>query len=414
MLLSAYLSKRFRASSGSSDEKNGFVSFIAKASTIGILLGVAVLIVALSVINGFEQQLVHRLLNVVPQVEYVAPNRAIDNWPDKVAKLKQQPGVTAAAPFISVNGMAQYKSELKAVEVRGVDPAFESEVSAVNQFTHGKLVSQISEDEIILGQQIVKQLGVKQGELVTLLIPQVNQTSTEILAPKRVSLTLAGIIEMGGPIDSTAAFIHLNKAQSVLGYEQQQVTGLRLAVTDVFQAHQIALRVGQTIEDYVYISSWFRTQGSLYQDIQMVRTIVYIVVFLIIAVASFNIVSSLVMEVREKQANIAILKTMGAKDSTILATFILQGLSQAFIGVVLGSFIGVMLALNISELFTLLSQLLGANPLEGVYFIEFLPSKLVWQDIMVTVIVTFILAVLATIYPAWQATRVDPAKVLGN
>ena len=414
MLLSAYLSKRFRASSGSSDEKNGFVSFIAKASTIGILLGVAVLIVALSVINGFEQQLVHRLLNVVPQVEYVAPNRAIDNWPDKVAKLKQQPGVTGAAPFISVNGMAQYKSELKAVEVRGVDPAFESEVSAVNQFTHGKLVSQISEDEIILGQQIVKQLGVKQGELVTLLIPQVNQTSTEILAPKRVSLTLAGIIEMGGPIDSTAAFIHLNKAQSVLGYEQQQVTGLRLAVTDVFQAHQIALRVGQTIEDYVYISSWFRTQGSLYQDIQMVRTIVYIVVFLIIAVASFNIVSSLVMEVREKQANIAILKTMGAKDSTILATFILQGLSQAFIGVVLGSFIGVMLALNISELFTLLSQLIGANPLEGVYFIEFLPSKLVWQDIMVTVIVTFILAVLATIYPAWQATRVDPAKVLGN
>ncbi|CAM3673113.1 MULTISPECIES: lipoprotein-releasing ABC transporter permease subunit [Pseudoalteromonas] len=414
MLLSAYLSKRFRASSGSKDEKNGFVSFIAKASTIGILLGVAVLIVALSVINGFEQQLVHRLLSVVPQVEYVAPNRAIDNWPEKVAKLTKQPGVTGAAPFISVNGMAQYKSELKAVEVRGVDPAFETEVSAVNQFTYGKLVSQISEDEIILGQQIVKQLGVEQGQLITLLIPQVNQAGAEILAPKRVTLTLVGVIEMGGPIDSSAAFIHLSKAQSVLGYEQRQVTGLRLAVNDVFQAHQIALRVGQTIDDYVYISSWFRTQGSLYQDIQMVRTIVYIVVFLIIAVASFNIVSSLVMEVREKQANIAILKTMGAKDSTILATFILQGLSQAFIGVVLGSFIGVMLALNISELFTLVSQLLGANPLEGVYFIEFLPSKLVWQDIVVTVIVTFILAVLATLYPAWQATRVDPAKVLGN
>ena len=414
MLLSAYLSKRFRASSGSSDEKNGFVSFIAKASTIGILLGVAVLIVALSVINGFEQQLVHRLLSVVPQVEYVAPNRAIDNWPDKVAKLKQQTGVTGAAPFISVNGMAQYKSELKAVEVRGVDPDFESEVSAVNQFTHGKLVSQINEDEIILGQQIVKQLGVKQGELVTLLIPQVNSHSNDIQAPKRVTLTLAGIIEMGGPIDSSAAFIHLSKAQSVLGYEKLQVTGLRLSVDDVFQAQQIALRVGQTIDDYVYISSWFRTQGSLYQDIQMVRTIVYIVVFLIIAVASFNIVSSLVMEVREKQANIAILKTMGAKDSTILATFILQGLSQAFVGVLLGSFIGVIIALNISELFTLLSQLLGNNPLEGVYFIEFLPSKLVWHDIVITVIVTFILAVLATIYPAWQATRVDPAKVLGN
>ncbi|MGO2075790.1 MAG: FtsX-like permease family protein, partial [Pseudoalteromonas sp.] len=140
----------------------------------------------------------------------------------------------------------------------------------------------------------------------------------------------------------------------------------------------------------------------------------YIVVFLIIAVASFNIVSSLVMEVREKQSNIAILKTMGAQDSTIVATFVMQGLTQAFIGVVLGTFIGVVLALNISELFIWISQLMSKNPLEGVYFIEFLPSRLVWKDIVITVIVTFILAVLATIYPAWQATRVDPAKVLGN
>ena len=219
---------------------------------------------------------------------------------------------------------------------------------------------------------------------------------------------------MGGPIDSSAAFIHLNKAQQTLGYDQSQVTGLRLRVDDVFSAHQIALRVGQTITDYVYISSWLRTQGSLYQDIQMVRTIVYIVVFLIIAVASFNIVSSLVMEVREKEGNIAILKTMGAKDSTILATFVMQGLTQAFVGVVLGSIIGVILAINISELFTWLSLLMGENPLEGVYFIEFLPSKLVWQDIVLTVIATFVLAILATLYPAWQATRVDPAKVLGN
>ena len=172
--------------------------------------------------------------------------------------------------------------------------------------------------------------------------------------------------------------------------------------------------IRDSISDYVYISSWFRTQGSLYQDIQMVRTIVYIVVFLIIAVASFNIVSSLVMEVREKEGNIAILKTMGAKDSTILATFVMQGLTQAFVGVLLGSFIGVVLALNISELFAWLSQLMGANPLEGVYFIEFLPSKLVLEDIGITVIATFVLAIFATIYPAWQATRVDPAKVLGN
>ncbi|MCK8125638.1 lipoprotein-releasing system transmembrane subunit LolC [Pseudoalteromonas sp. S1610] len=414
MLLSAFISKRFRAYSGHKDEKNAFVSFIAKASTIGILLGVAVLIVALSVINGFEQQLVHRLLSVVPQVEYVAPSRPIADWPNKVEKLKQQPQVTGAAPFIAVNGMAQFKSQLKAVEIRGVEPSLESDVSAVNQFTQGKLVSQLALEDVILGKQIVTQLNISIGDNVTLLIPQISEKGQSLLAPKRVTLTLAGVIEMGGPIDSSAAFIHLSKAQQTLGYDQSQVTGLRLRVDDVFAAHQIALRVGQTVTDYVYISSWFRTQGSLYQDIQMVRTIVYIVVFLIIAVASFNIVSSLVMEVREKEGNIAILKTMGAKDSTILATFVMQGLTQAFVGVVLGSIIGVILAINISELFTWLSLLLGENPLEGVYFIEFLPSKLVWQDIVLTVIATFVLAILATLYPAWQATRVDPAKVLGN
>jgi len=414
MLLSAFLSERFRAYSGHKDEKNGFVSFIAKASTVGILLGVAVLIVALSVINGFEQQLVHRLLSVVPQVEYVAPSRPIANWPEKVERLEQQPHVTGAAPFIAVNGMAQFKSQLKAVEIRGVEPSLEGNVSAVNQFAGGTLVSQLGQEDVILGKQIAVQLDAHIGDNVTLLIPQISQKGQSLLAPKRVTLTLAGIIEMGGPIDSTAAFIHLNKAQSVLGYDSSQVTGLRLRVDDVFSAHQIALKVGQSISDYVYVSSWFRTQGSLYQDIQMVRTIVYIVVFLIIAVASFNIVSSLVMEVREKQGNIAILKTMGAKDSTILATFVMQGLTQALVGVILGTLVGVVLALNISELFTWVSQLFGANPLEGVYFIEFLPSKLVLSDIGITVIVTFVLAIFATIYPAWQATRVDPAKVLGN
>ncbi|KTF12049.1 MULTISPECIES: lipoprotein-releasing ABC transporter permease subunit [Pseudoalteromonas] len=414
MLLSAFLSERFRAYSGHKDEKNGFVSFIAKASTVGILLGVAVLIVALSVINGFEQQLVHRLLSVVPQVEYVAPSRPIANWPEKVERLEQQPHVTGAAPFIAVNGMAQFKSQLKAVEIRGVEPSLEGNVSAVNQFAGGTLVSQLGQEDVILGKQIAVQLDAHIGDNVTLLIPQISQKGQSLLAPKRVTLTLAGLIEMGGPIDSTAAFIHLNKAQSVLGYDSSQVTGLRLRVDDVFSAHQIALKVGQSISDYVYVSSWFRTQGSLYQDIQMVRTIVYIVVFLIIAVASFNIVSSLVMEVREKQGNIAILKTMGAKDSTILATFVMQGLTQALVGVLLGTLVGVVLALNISELFTWVSQLFGANPLEGVYFIEFLPSKLVLSDIGITVIVTFVLAIFATIYPAWQATRVDPAKVLGN
>ena len=411
MLLSAFISKRFRAYSGHKDEKNAFVSFIAKASTIGILLGVAVLIVALSVINGFEQQLVHRLLSVVPQVEYVAPSRPIANWPTKVEKLKQQPHVTGAAPFIAVNGMAQFKSQLKAVEIRGVEPSLEGDVSAINQFTQGKLVSQLTGDDVILGKQIVKQLNIALGDNVTLLIPQISEKGQSLLAPKRVTLTLAGIIEMGGPIDSSAAFIHLNKAQQTLGYDQSQVTGLRLRVDDVFSAHQVALRVGQTITDYVYISSWLRTQGSLYQDIQMVRTIVYIVVFLIIAVASFNIVSSLVMVVTDKKSDIAILRTLGASPATITKIFMVQGTVIGVIGTCAGAILGIIAATSISSFIGWLNNTLGLNMFDA-YFINYLPSYLRWQDVLVIVGLSLALSFVATIYPALRAAKIQPAEAL--
>ena len=409
MRLSYFLSRRFRQAK----HANGFIGFIGKASSTGIALGITVLIVALSVFNGFQQQLEERLLSVIPHVEYDAPEQPIKHWPQKVALLETQPGVSAAAPVIKLNGMAQFKTQLKAVEIRAIMPEHEIKVSKISDFISAVALNELSDGQVILGQQVAKQLGVEIGETVTFLLPDLTKENS-LSAAKKQRLTLVGLIEMGGPVDHSSALIHLSQAQQILGYQADEVSGLRMAVLDVFSANKIAMSAGAKLSDYVYVNTWFRSQGNLYQDIQMVRTIIYLVVFLIIAVASFNIVSTLVMEVKEKQANIASLKTMGATDSVIISTFIYQGLSQALIGMGFGTIFGVVLAIWIPDLFLWWNQFSGTNVLAGAYFVEFLPSKLVVGDVFVTLAVTTCMTCIATIYPAWQASRIDPAKVLGQ
>ncbi|BBN81417.1 lipoprotein transporter subunit LolE [Pseudoalteromonas sp. A25] len=408
-MLSAFLSKRFRHTK----HKTGLISLLSKASTLGVMLGVTVLIISLSVINGFEQQLEERLLSVVPHVSYQAPYEPIENWPEKVETLKSNENIIAATPEINLTGMVQFKGKLKATQLKGVIPRLHQTVSGVGSYVQGKNVSQLAPNEIILGAKIAQALGVDVGDKVSVLVAN-KHSQKPLAAPKRISLVLVGVINMGGPIDETLALTHLEALQNALGLDVDQVTGLRAKVDNVFNAHDVAMSAGQSLPDLVYVSSWFRTQGSLYQDIQMVRTIVFLVVFLIIAVASFNIVSSMVMEVKEKQADIAILKTMGAKDSTIFATFALQGITYAAIGSFIGTVVGVLLAINLPNLFNAIFSETGNNPLSGVYFVEFLPSKLIWSDIFITLSVTLLLAVFASVYPAWQATKTDPAHVLGN
>ncbi|MBQ4847743.1 lipoprotein-releasing ABC transporter permease subunit [Pseudoalteromonas sp. MMG005] len=408
-MLSLYLSKRFRQSK----RKTGFVSLLSKASTLGVMLGVAVLIIALSVINGFEQQLEERLLSVVPHVSYEAPYDPINDWHAKVELLNQHQAISAAAPEINLTAMVQFKGQLKAAKVKGVEPNIHAKVSSVSRYIEGRNLDELAAGTLILGSRIAASLNLTLGDKVTLLVAN-KQAEQPLSAPKRIGVTLIGLVKMGGPIDESIALVNLADLQSALGLEPNQTTGLRAKVQDVFNAHQIAMAAGSSLPDLVYVNSWFRTQGSLYQDIQMVRTIVFLVVFLIIAVASFNIVSSMVMEVKEKQASIAILKTMGAKDRTIFATFALQGVGYAVIGALFGTILGVLLAINLPDLFNAIFTQTDNNPLAGVYFVEFLPSKLIWSDILVTLGVTFILALLASVYPAWQATKTAPASVLGN
>ncbi|MFC3031264.1 lipoprotein-releasing ABC transporter permease subunit [Pseudoalteromonas fenneropenaei] len=409
MKLSWFLSKRFRQS----NHHSGLVGFLSKASTIGVMLGVSVLIVALSVVNGFEQQLVQRLLSVVAHVEYHAPEKPIKNWPSKIALLEQHQQIAAATPQIKLTAMVQFKGQLKAAQVEAILPSEYHKVSQLDNYVKGQAIASLQEHELILGKQIAKTLNAEVGDKITLLVAD-EQAEQPLAAPKRVTLTLVGLVDMGGPLDQSLALMHLAKAQQILGLTPDEVTDIRVSVLDVFSAHYIAMQAGRLLPDLVYVNSWYRSQGSLYQDIQMVRTIVYLVVFLIIAVASFNIVSSMVMEVKDKQADIAILKTMGARDSTIFSTFALQGIGYAMVGSLLGTFIGVVLAMNVPDLFQYWVSLSEHNPLDGVYFVNFLPTKLQWQDVLVTVAGTLSIATLATLYPAWRATKIDPAVVLGN
>ncbi|MCF2858162.1 lipoprotein-releasing ABC transporter permease subunit [Pseudoalteromonas sp. SMS1] len=408
-MLSLFLSKRLRESKNHS----GLFGFLSKASTIGVFLGVTVLIVALSVINGFEHQLKERLLSVVPHVSYQAPYDPIHNWPEKVNLLASQPGVKAAVPEINLTGMVQYKGQLKAAQLKAIKPELHDRVSSIGLYTAPFKLGDLSNDDILIGRGIATQLNVQEGDKVTVLIAN-QHAKNALAAPKRVSFTVAGFITMGGEVDRNLVIVNLEKVQSALSLSEDTVTGLRLAVNDVFNAHQIAMSAGRALPDLVYVQSWFRTQGSLYQDIQMVRTIVYLVVFLIIAVASFNIISSMVMEVKEKQADIAILKTMGTQDKTIFMTFAVQGLSYALVGAFFGMLLGTAIALSITELFSVWVSMDGANPLQGVYFIEFLPSKLVISDIVVVLLATLLISILSSVYPAWQATKVEPARVLGG
>lgn len=407
-MLSLFLSKRF-----SQSRQKGLSGLLNKASTIGVLLGVSVLIVALSVINGFEEQLEKRLLSVVPHVSYDAPYEPINNWSARVTILEKQNGVVAAVPEINLTGMVQFKGNLKAAQVKGIEPGIHSNASDIHAFIKQFSLNKLAKNELVLGDEIAKSLNISIGDQVTLLLAN-KQAKQPLSAPKRVRYKVVGLIDMGGPVDESLVIVNIASLQKALELNESQTTGLRVKVDDVFNAHTIAMQAGRSLPDLVYVNSWFRTQGSLYQDIQMVRTIVFLVVFLIIAVASFNIVSSMVMEVKDKQADIAILKTMGAKDSTIFATFAFKGVGNAVIGSLLGSLLGTVVAFYLPDIFMFFYGGSSQNPLAGVYFVEFLPSKLVVSDIVITLTVTLILSLIASLYPAWQATKTDPAKVLGN
>ena len=402
---------------------NGFSAFISASSTIGIALGVTVLIVVLSAMNGFERELSQKLLSIVPHVELVSVNEPIKNWQQSIKKVQNEQAVLAAAPVIKMTGMLQHGLQLKAVEVRGVDTQLEMQVSSIHDYIiagkwQGLIAPKQNNNTIIIGSGVAKKLSVELGDKIQLLLPPPgggNDVKQVFSAPITRHVEVVGIFKFGGTIDETLAYVPLTLASEVMGYKSNETQSIRLKVTDVFSAPKIARQVAYNFDHYVYINNWTRTQGHLFNDIQLVRMVMFIVLVLVIAVASFNIVSTLIMAVNERQGDIAILKTMGASSQTIMLAFIAQGLVNGVVGSLLGALCGVYLALNLTDIISSIEQLLGITFLSGdVYFINYLPSVLHLSDVYATVITALIMSLLATLYPAWRATKIEPAQVLGQ
>ncbi|AUX93110.1 lipoprotein-releasing ABC transporter permease subunit LolE [Mixta gaviniae] len=395
--------------------RGGMVSLISVISTLGIALGVAVLIIGLSAMNGFERELNNRILAVVPHGEIEPVDGQLAEWRTLLPRMTQVPGIAAAAPYINFTGLVESGAKLQAIQVKGVDPALETQLSALPQFVQNNAWSRFSagKQQIIIGSGVAKSLGIRQGDWLTIMIPN-SDGQNKLLQPKRIRLQVSGILQLSGMLDHSLALVPLADAQQYLEMADK-VTGIALKMNDPFNAVKLVRDAGEVTRAYVYIRSWIGTYGYMYRDIQMIRAIMYLAMVLVIGVACFNIVSTLVMAVKDKSSDIAVLRTLGAKDGLIRAIFVWYGLRAGLLGSLSGVVVGVLAALNLTRLIRGLEQLTGHHFLSGdIYFIDFLPSELHWLDVASVLATAIVLSLVASWYPARRASRIDPARVLSG
>ena len=398
-------------------QANSFISFISFASTAGIALGVAVLIIVLSAMNGFERELEQRLLGVVPQADIVGVNEPITNWQEVADGALQIEGIRGAAPFIRMQGLVQKPGGFQGLAVVGIFPKEEMKVSTLSQFMSDTSWQSLSQDDnnIVLGQSLLTKLGLEIGDTLALYVQDMDpETAGSLRAAKSHRFVVSGTYHLGGELELTTAYIPLQYAAQILNL-QNGVTGVRISVDKVFDAPEKVRELGYAQKQSVYISDWTRTQGHLYQDIQLVRTVMYLVLVLVIGVACFNIVSTLVMAVRDKASEIAILMTMGLSRVAVMGIFMVQGALNGLLGCGLGGIIGISVALNLSAIASTIERLLGIQLLSAdVYFVDFLPSELHSSDAVLVIAMAFIMSLIATLYPAWKASQIAPAQALAG
>lgn len=409
--LSLFIGGRFSRAK----QRNKMVSFISLSSTIGIAVGVAVIIIGLSAMNGFERELKNRVLSVIPHGEFEGVRAPIQDWPQMVSQAESDPSVIGAAPYVRFTALAERGKQLKALEVRGVDPQQEDKVSDLSRFIPAEVWQQFqpNQQQVIIGKGVADKLGVKVGDFISLMIPRVNSES-KVEAPKRVRLKVVGLLTLNGQIDHNIALLPMADAQQYTDLGDK-VTGVSIKVDDVFMATDIVRGVGKQLNEIVYLRSWKQKFGYLYRDIEMVRIIMYLVMVLVIGVASFNIVSTLMMAVKDRAAEIAILRTMGATDGLVKRIFVWQGVFSGVLGSIVGSILGVVLAMNLTQIVKLIESLIGHHFLSGdIYFVDFLPSQVAFSDVILVSGTAIMLSLLATWYPAKRASKLNPASVLSG
>lgn len=399
---------------GRATRRNGFISFISGVSMLGIALGVAALIIVLSVMNGFQKEVRDRMLGVVSHIEIFAPNgAALPDVNRTLAEVKANPEVIGAAPFIATQALLARGEDMKGTIVRGIDPAREPEVTDLALELKNTALQRLVPGAfgVVLGGELARSLGVREGDRVTLVAPS-GQVTPAGVVPRLKQMTVVGTFDSGHyEYDSALVLMHLDDAARIFRLEGP--SGVRVRLKDLHKARAVAEELATRLTDNVLLRDWTRQNRTWFAAVQLEKRMMFIILTLIVAVAAFNLVSTLVMTVTDKRADIAILRTLGASPGSIMGVFVVQGAMVGVIGTLAGLLLGLGVAFNIDVLVPALEQALGASFLpRDVYLISRMPSDPQQADIVPIAVISLVLAFLATLYPSWHASRVNPAEAL--
>ncbi len=399
---------------GRATRRNGFISFISGVSMLGIALGVAALIIVLSVMNGFQKEVRDRMLGVVSHIEIFAPNgAALPDLARTLAEVRSVPQVLGAAPFIATQALLARGEDMKGAMVRGIDPAREPDVTdlAVGLKNTGLRHLIAGGFGVVLGGELARALGVRPGDKVTLVAPS-GQVTPAGVVPRLKQMTVVGTFDSGHyEYDSALVLMHMDDAAKIFRLEGP--TGVRLRLKDLHQAREVAAQLARSLTGDVLVRDWTRQNRTWFAAVQVEKRMMFIILTLIVAVAAFNLVSTLVMTVTDKRADIAILRTLGASPHSIMGIFVVQGAMVGVIGTLAGLALGLGVALNIDVIVPALERLLNASFLpKDIYLISRMPSDPQQADIVPVAIISLVLAFLATLYPSWRASQVNPAEAL--
>jgi lipoprotein-releasing system permease protein len=394
--------------------RNGFISFISLVSVIGIALGVAALIIVLSVMNGFQKEIRGRILGAAAHIEVSSYQARVDNWQQLRAGLLREPRVVAAAPFVSAQGLVTSGGTVRGVMVRGVDPALENKVVEIGRHMVSGRLDTLKPGGfgIVIGAQLAEELGVSRGDKITLITPEGNITPAGMM-PRLKQFTVVGIFKMNMyEFDESFAMIDLADAQ-VLFRLGNDVTGVRLKLDDVMAAPDVKAALQAKLDPNAVVTDWTDMNANYFRAVQIEKRMMTIILTLIVAVAAFNLVSTLVMVVTDKQADIAILRTLGASPRSIMSIFMIQGAVAGVMGTLSGVVFGVIGAWNIDAVVSVIEHITGSKLLSPqVYMIDYLPTDVQSQDVIMITVVSLLLALFATLYPSWRAARTQPAEAL--
>ncbi|MBX3697055.1 MAG: lipoprotein-releasing ABC transporter permease subunit [Dokdonella sp.] len=392
--------------------RNHFISFISLVSILGIAVGVTALITVISVMNGFDQELKSRILGMVAHATVEGVDESVRDWQQAIERVETNPHVLGAAPYVEREAMLQ-GSRVSGAIIRGVLPDYEPKVSEIDRkMTEGKLGDlDAGGFRIVLGSELAMKLGVGVGDFVTVITPEVS-TSPVGVQPRFKRFKVSGIFEVGmQEYDGAMAVVHMQDAETL--YRLDGPSGIRLRLDDMFLAYSVARDLSGELGQSYMVSDWMQGHSNFFKAIAMEKKVMFLILSLIVAVAAFNLVSTLVMLVTDKQADIAILRTLGQSPRSIMGVFMVQGVLVGTLGIFLGVGFGVLLSLNLTSIVRWIEHTFGVAFLSAdVYYISELPSDLQWSDVSWITLTAFFFCILATLYPAWRAARIDPAAAL--